>query len=108
MGQDSEEYAYYKGIFDEIKGGDIIFIKSFIIKGGVLRIRAIGFAKTPPKPGPKYNHDYGIDIKKWIKANPDGIIDIKVPEDGGRRSRTGTIFREYNQKVIDRNIELIQ
>ena len=106
MGHDPKTHQYFTGLFDDIIDGDIIFIKSFIRRKGIVRVKAIGIARKP-NAGDRGDFGYGINVD-WINSNPDGIIDINTESDGGWQPRSSAIFREYNKRIINQIQNLAQ
>jgi len=89
---------YFKGMFDNVKSKDIVFLKS--VKRGkdrFLRIKAIGIVDNNDQ---EFESDYGHSKKvEWLHYIPDGIVDIPLIKDGGVQRNT-RIYREYNPEII--------
>lgn len=106
MGHNPTEYPYFTGLFKEIKDGDIVFLKSLDIRRKKLKIKAVGLANNPTFEN-KGGLGHGINVN-WINYNPDVITEIDVNSDGGWQPRTTTIYKEYNDRIINQIKELIK
>lgn len=106
MGHEPKQYPYFAGLFKEIQHGDIIFLKSLDMRRKKLKIKAIGIANNP-KFEDKKTSGFGIDVK-WKKYNPLDIAEINVSSDGGWQPRGTTIFKEYNENIINKIKQLLK
>jgi hypothetical protein len=99
------ERLYFKGLFENIKKNDIVFLKSIKRKRRRLIVRAIGEVLRDDID----NNDYGYkrDVKWLTPFNEDGLIEIKIIRDGGSQ-RTGRIFQEFNPNIIGEIEEIIK
>jgi len=106
MRYDSEEYIYYSKLYGEINDGDIIFLKTAPYREQKLRIRAIGTANNP-LPEQKGTIGFGIDVN-WVKDFENNMNECNNPSDGGWHPRVGSIYKEYNPRIIKFINDLLQ
>ena len=100
---ETDASALYR-MFDSIKVGDIIYIKSFVPKHKQLRIKSIGIV-TKTEKIKDASLGAGISVK-WIKKFSPIIIDI-TPEIFRNNVFNNTIYEEYNEEIILRIVDCI-
>ena len=95
IGYKEDEAPEFIEMMKEIQVDDIIFLKTWRIRGSVLYIRAIGVVTEEFTPENRYNTYNKIGVK-WL------ITDINQPKKCNTkyRQRVTSIFKEYNQEVI--------
>jgi hypothetical protein len=91
------EELYFKGIFENIKKHDIVFLKSLKRKRRRLIIRTIGEVLEDKTDENEFG--YKKEVKWLTPFNEDGLTEIKIIKDGGSQ-RTGRIFQEFNSNMI--------
>lgn len=95
----------FRGIFNTIEEGNIIYLKSFIIRGSKLRIRAIG--KVPKNYKDKINDGIlCVKIEYHKNHDFDGITEDLSINDGIKRNER--IYQETNSEVIKLIDKLLQ
>lgn len=91
-------------MFDSIKSGDIVYIKSFTPKTKELHIKAVGLVKDTTK---KHYDSLGTGVKAIWKENfqPFSItIDDKMYKNNVFNN---TLFEEFNTNIIEQIIKSI-
>lgn len=87
----------FQDVFRGIKKGDIIYLKSFKIRGHKVRIRAVG--KVISKDCRDENDIFCIDVCYNQNHNLDGIVgDLNNIDDGVPRDER--VYQETNPKFI--------
>lgn len=91
----------------EIQLGDIIYLKSFQRGSNEMHINAVGIV-TETFKNKNYHSGYencGNQIGvEWIDKNPNEVIEVNSIY----KQRKTTICKEYDKKVIEKIIKLIQ
>lgn len=108
IGWEKEDAPALYNIVKEMKKGDIIYIKSFVIKYRELRIKAIGKVQSNIlKRRACVEDKYGFDVE-WLKTPEDNLPTISLaPEDTRFNIYSCTLYPEYNKKISDKIKELI-
>ena len=93
-------------MFDSIKVGDLIYIKSFVPKTQQIKIKAIGIVTSTDK---KNSSSLGTGIPVRWKQNFSPITIKVTPQIYRNNVFSNTLFEEFNEAVIQRLIdELIE
>ena len=83
---------------DEVEIGDIIYLKSYIIKGSQIRIKAIGKVTNNNYKTPKYEGCRVFKVE-WLKMERLEKIPLTDAEKTNNVFRN-TLYREYNPRII--------
>lgn len=94
----------FQETFLGIKKEDNIYLKSFLIKKQVLRIKATGKVICTKNNQKETDLGYCIEVE-WDKYVPNGLRDISINDGVPRNIR---IYREYNPDIIKIIDELIE
>lgn len=87
----------FRDVFLSIKEGDVVYLKSFKIRGHKVRIRAVG--KVIPKDCRDENDIFCINICYNQNHNFAGIVkDLNNIDDGVPRNER--VYQETNPKII--------
>jgi antitoxin component YwqK of YwqJK toxin-antitoxin module len=96
----------FRDIFNTIEIKDVIYLKSFIIRGSKLRIRAVGEVKS--KKDKVNDSIFCVEVKYNKNHDYNGIIeDLNIDDDIQRNERNERIYQETNPKVIKSIDELL-
>jgi hypothetical protein len=96
IGWSPEEAPAVHGQMSAIKGGDLIFIKSFPPNSG-LHIKAVGVVIDPRSRKISDALGWGIDVR-W-RGLPETIL-VGALEDRSDFMRRGSLYEEFNPSVI--------
>ena len=103
IGSHNPNRLYFKGLFENIKKDDIVFLKTK--KRGFLRIKAVGFVD---KNDEMFESEKGYSKRvNWLHFNSGGIIDIPLIRDGGNQ-RISRLYQEFNPNIIEQIDKLIE
>lgn len=107
IGWKKEDKPELYAILNNIKIGDIIYIKALPLNSKTMRIKAVGIVTTALKTE-NTHHGYeecGNEIGiKWLKSNINKSINI---DDSNINKRKGSLFVETNTDYIDKIISFI-
>ena len=107
IGWKKEDKPELYAILNNIKIGDIIYIKALPLSSKTMRIKAVGIVTTALKTE-NTHHGYeecGNEIGiKWLKSNINKSINI---DNSNINKRKGSLFVETNTDYIDKIISLI-
>ena len=107
IGWKKEDKPELYAILNNIKIGDIIYIKALPLSSKTMRIKAVGIVTTALKTE-NTHHGYekcGNEIGiKWLKSNINKSINI---DDSNINKRKGSLFIETNTDYIDKIISFI-
>lgn len=95
-----------------MKKGDIIYIKSFTIKGSVINIKAIGYVigrniKEFNFPNSKKSMGFGRKIL-WKRVYETNSLWLKIPlEEDDKKNNVyqNTLYEEYSDTIINKILE---
>lgn len=102
-----EDIPEFYEMMKDIQLGDIIYLKSFQRGSNDMHINAIGivtetFRAENTHVGYEHcNNQIGVE---WINKNPNEVIQVNSIY----KQRKTTICKEYDKKVVERIIKLIQ
>jgi hypothetical protein len=96
----------FQDVFRGIKEGDIVYLKSFIIRRNEVRIRAVGKVIPKSKDCQRNNDIFCINVDYNKNHKIEGIVDFLNIEDGV--SRDERIYQETNHKIIKIINELME
>lgn len=106
IGWDETEASALYRMFDSIKFGDIIYIKSFVLRSKQLHIKAIGIVTSTEK---KTSKSLGTGIPVQWKQNFIPITISVTPQIFRNNVFNNTLFEEFNGEIIRKIIgELIE
>lgn len=97
IGWDETEASALYRMFDSIKIGDIVYIKSFVPKTKHLHIKAIGIVTSTEK---KTSNSLGTGIPVQWKQNFTPIIISVTPQIFRNNVFNNTLFEEFNGEII--------
>lgn len=97
IGWDETEASALYQMFDSIKFGDIIYIKSFVPRTKQLHIKAIGIVINTVKKRSK-SLGTGISVR-WKKDFTPIIINI-TPQIFRNNVFNNTLYEEFNEEII--------
>ena len=89
-------------MFNAIKIGDLIYIKSFVRRNKRLHIKAIGIVTSTEKKVDKAMGS-GIGVR-WVKDLTADYVAVDIGEIVRNNVFNNTLYEEYNPKVIDKLI----
>ncbi len=104
IGWDETDASALYRMFDSIKIGDIIYVKSFVPKTKKLHIKAIGIVTSTDK---KKSHSLGTGISVKWKADFMPITIAVTPQIFRNNVFNNTLFEEFNGDIICKIIEEI-
>lgn len=84
-------------MFDSIKTGDIIYIKSFVLRTKQLHIKAIGIVTGTEK---RTSDSLGTGIPVQWKQNFTPITISVTPQIFKNNVFSNTLFEEFNEEII--------
>ena len=96
--EESDASALYR-MFDSIKAGDLIYIKSFATRTKQLHIKAVGIVINTAK---KKSNSLGTGICVRWKQNFTPIAITVTPQIYRNNVFNNTLFEEFNDVVIQR------
>ena len=102
IGWDETEASALYRMFDSIKLGDIIYIKSFVPRSKQLHIKAIGIVTSTEK---KTSNSLGMGIPVQWKQNFTSITVPVTPQIHRNNVFNNTLFEEFNKEIICRIID---
>lgn len=94
-------------VLNNIKIGDIIYIKALFVRSKTMKIKAVGIATSEVK---RENTHHGYEdceneiSIKWLNTDINKIINV---EDSDLNKRKGSLFIETNPEYIKNIIEFI-
>ncbi len=94
VGYSKDDAPEFIEMMKEIKKGDIVYLKSWQIKGSVLHIKAIGVVTNTFSDTNIYGGDNKIEVD-WKVTN----IDETVVANTKYRQRVTSIYKEYNTEI---------
>lgn len=98
IGWTEEQAPSLYAMAEEIQQGDIIYLKSYLIKGSRLKIKAIGEVVDTVYIGRIYEGHKVFKVN-WFSV-AESIIELTVSEKINNVFRN-TLYREYNPRIID-------
>lgn len=107
IGWKKEDKPELYAILNNIKIGDIIYIKALPFNSKTMRIKAVGIVTTALKNEnthqgyEKCENEIGV---KWLKSNINKSINV---DDSNINKRKGSLFIETNTDYIDKIISFI-
>lgn len=107
IGWKKEDKPELYAILNNIKIGDIIYIKALPLSSKTMRIKAVGIVTAEPKNTNTHNgyeeceNEIGV---KWLNSDINKLIDV---DDGNLNARKGSVFVETNSEYIKKIISLI-
>lgn len=106
IGWDETEASALYRMFDSIKAGDLIYIKSFVPRTKQLHIKAIGIVTSTEKEKSR-SLGTGISVR-WKEGFVPNIISV-TPEIFRNNVFNNTLYEEFNEKIVQRLVgELIK
>ena len=99
IGWDETEASALYRMFDSIKAGDLIYIKSFVLRTKQLHIKAIGIVINTAK---KKSNLLGTGICVRWKQNFTPIAITVTPQIYRNNVFNNTLFEEFNDVIIQR------
>lgn len=114
IGYDKSDASSLYEMLRRMKKGDIIYLKSYSIKGSTVVIKAIGYVigRNIEKfnfPNTKDSMGYGRKIlwKRVFEENEDWIRVPLADEDKKNNVYNNTLYEEYSDTVINKILELL-
>lgn len=107
IGWKKEDKPELYAILNNIKIGDIIYIKALPFNSKSMKIKAVGIVTAEPKNTNTHNgyeeceNEIGV---KWLNSDINKLIDV---DDGNLNARKGSVFVETNSEYIKKIISLI-
>ena len=100
VGYNEDEAPEFIAMMKEINIGDIVYLKSWVIKGSELRIYAIGVVTK------KYYFDDTVEDKnrigvEWVVTDRKALDELRIESLNTKyRQRVTSIYKEYNDDVL--------
>lgn len=104
IGWDKAENPKFHELMEEVRPGDLIFIKARFMMNDPLRIKGIGIVVNTKLCKENGYHDReGIKVH-WVKNLTDSPVDISAPSKYGS---THTLYKEDDSEVIQKIVNLL-
>lgn len=102
IGWDETEASALYRMFDSIKAGDLIYIKSFVPKTKQLNIKAVGIVVNTEK---RNSNSLGTGISvRWKQEFIPITIEI-TPQIYRNNVFNNTLFEEFNEEIIQKLVD---
>lgn len=107
IGWSEENAPALYAMMSEIEMGDLIYVKSFVIRGSILKIKAVGEVENVAFSKPNVFGDNHKTVKvRWKAGSFCQVISHTItPAERKYNVYGNTLYREYNPSIISEIID---